>query len=147
MKYLRKFIELPWSDRYLLIKVALLLGIIRIALLLLRFSIVRRLLTRLSRQFHTVSVDKVSYQKRIIWAVKVAGRRLLGDKPCLPQALTVQYLLDRMGKSTVLRIGVAKDMEDQLIAHAWVECDGEIIIGGRFSRFVYTPLQPVEKHV
>lgn len=145
MKYLYKFLDLPRSDKYLLIKVTLLLGAIRIALLLFRFSTVQEILARMSEQSRITRVEGgLNYQKRVVWAVKAAGRRLLGDKSCLPQALAVHALFQQAGKTTVLHIGVAKDTEDQLLAHAWVEFDGEIIIGGRFSRMVYKPLQPIE---
>ena len=129
----------------MLVQVALMLGGVRIALSLLSFKTVRRFLTWSSRKRVSSPPDKVAYYRRVIWTVNGVGRWMLGDKPCLPQALVGQWLLRRRGYAAVLHIGVAKDKEGQLLAHAWVESEGAIIIGGRFSPEIYTPLQGVEE--
>ncbi len=77
---------------------------------------------------------------RIAWAVNAAGSRLLGSKPCLTQALVVQFLLWRHEVETELRIGVDKDGDGKLLAHAWVVWEGEVIIGGRLSEVKYRKL-------
>ncbi len=48
---------------------------------------------------------------------------------CLTQALTAQTVLSRRGHDSRLRIGVAKDTQGNLEAHAWVECDGTVVVG------------------
>jgi len=60
---------------------------------------------------------------------------------CLTQALAMLVLLDWFGHSSELRIGVAKNGADRLKAHAWVECEGKIVIGRRMdlSRFTVLP--------
>jgi hypothetical protein len=74
--------------------------------------------------------------------VEAVGRRLLGDKPCLTQALVAQRFLRQRGYDTTLRIGVAKDGRE-LLAHAWLEREGRVIIGGGASPVRYKPLAPV----
>jgi hypothetical protein len=66
----------------------------------------------------------------VVWAVRTAGRHLFPARPCLPQALAARFLLSRLGVATDLRIGVRKPETDVLQAHAWVEADGEVLIGG-----------------
>jgi hypothetical protein len=78
-------------------------------------------------------------QRRILWAVGAVNRRLFPDRPCLTQALAARYLLSRGGISSVLRIGVARSGED-LQAHAWLERDGVVIIGGEQSPARYRRL-------
>lgn len=75
------------------------------------------------------------------WAVEAAGRRLLGRRPCLPQALVGQWMLRRAGVDTTLKLGVARDAEG-IRAHAWLEHAGQVVVGGRESAELYVPLEP-----
>lgn len=75
------------------------------------------------------------------WAVEAAGRRLLGRKPCLPQALVGQWMLRRAGVETEFKLGVARNAAG-IHAHAWLEHGGQIVVGGRGSAVLYVPLQP-----
>jgi hypothetical protein len=67
---------------------------------------------------------------RVAWAVRTAGGHLFPARPCLPQALAARFLLSCLGVATHLRIGVRKSEGDALRAHAWVEWDGEVLVGG-----------------
>lgn len=77
---------------------------------------------------------------RAAWAADAMGRRLLPERPCLTQALVLQYLLLRRGDdSAELHIGVTKSNEE-LQAHAWMERNGRVLIGGtdapgKYERF------------
>ena len=84
------------------------------------------------------------YTSQIVRAVRAVARRFLGDKPCLPQALAVKYLLARAGKASDLRIGVIKNAENNLDAHAWLEVDGDVIIGGRRMSQSFVKLNPIK---
>lgn len=75
---------------------------------------------------------------QIIWAVNRAGYYLLGRDSCLRQALTGQFFFNQAGVPATLRIGVKKQSDGSLLAHAWIEKDGQILIGGsdeRINRF------------
>jgi len=66
------------------------------------------------------------------------GRRLLPERPCLTQALVLQYLLLRRGDDAAeLHIGVAKGEDGTLQAHAWVERGGRVLIGGENAPGMY----------
>ena len=144
MELLRKLWDCSWGQRYLILKAALLIGIIRLALRLLPFRTVERAFTRPPREYKRTSRDDERYKEGVVRAVRAVARQTLGDKPCLPQALAAQWLLRRAGYATTLRIGVTKGEEGQLLAHAWMESEGEIVIGGRSSRIKYTPLGPAK---
>jgi hypothetical protein len=77
---------------------------------------------------------------RVTWAVRAAGRRLFPARPCLPQALAARFLLSCLGVPTELRIGVQRSEEDDLCAHAWLEHNGKILIGGSDSPTHYHTL-------
>lgn len=66
------------------------------------------------------------------------GRTFLGDKPCLAQALAARWLLGRAGYETDLKIGAAIE-NGEFRAHAWLERNGRVILGGRDSPARYVP--------
>jgi Transglutaminase-like superfamily len=139
MKRLRKFLSLTPSDRVLLINALLLLGAIRLGLKLLPFQTLRRLLARMAQPIRTLQeVEKASVDK-VAWAVMVASHYIPGAR-CLAQALATQVLLERRGYSAQLRIGFTRDKGGQMSAHAWVESEGRVAIGGAGSMALYTPL-------
>jgi len=81
-------------------------------------------------------------EERILWATEVACRRLLPERPCLTQALTARVLLARRGaRVPELEIGVKRQSDGTLEAHAWLERDQEVLIGGRDAPATYRPLR------
>lgn len=80
-------------------------------------------------------------ERRLLWAVTAVSRRLLPNRPCLPQALAAQFLLRRRGaRPAHLRIGVARNDDGSIEAHAWLERDGRVLLGGTESPLLYRPL-------
>jgi hypothetical protein len=67
--------------------------------------------------------------RRIGWAVRGVSR-YVPRASCLTQALATQILLARRGYSSRLRLGVLNHPRDGFAAHAWVEIEGEILVGG-----------------
>lgn len=84
-------------------------------------------------------------RERTLWAVGAAARQLLGSRPCLTQALVARWLLGRYGYATELRIGVAKGPDGTFLAHAWLERDGGVVIGGLSSPHRYRALHPMRQ--
>ncbi|MDX1530168.1 MAG: lasso peptide biosynthesis B2 protein [Rhodothermales bacterium] len=130
---------LSWRDRLLLARVGLLLGGAWTALRIFPFRRVRDFCAGPaappSDRPRTARVD------RLIWAVNAVGNRLFGDRPCLPKALGAQVLLRREGFPTTLRIGVTRGRgDDRFLAHAWLERDGDVWVGGADSATTYVPL-------
>jgi Transglutaminase-like superfamily len=117
------------SDRYLLVQAALLVVLIRIGLWLLPFRTVRRLLPRRRSTLPARPGGDPSSIDRVAGAVTRVSR-CVPAATCLTQALAALVLLRRRGIPCRLHIGVAKDRRGRLIAHAWVESQGRIVIGG-----------------
>ncbi len=141
---LRKFLLLPPSERGLLVSATVRLGAISLGLRLLPLQTLRRLMARVSRPFAPLAGPDACSPDLIAWAVSVASRYVPGAGTCLPQALATQILLERQGHAARLHIGIAKDHEKQLQAHAWVESQGRVVIGGSDLRR-YTPLMGMER--
>ena len=75
----------------------------------------------------------------IALAVTRASRYVPGAS-CLVQAIVTSRLLNREGYDSVIRVGVQTPNNGGLLAHAWVECEGEIVVGGANSTASYTTL-------
>ncbi len=139
---LRKFLRLPAAQHALLMKAAVLLWGVRLGLWLLPFRTLQRLLAwwigpspgnareaaHLSH-FPTCQPADLPTIDGIVWAVTVASR-YVPKATCFTQALAVHALLQRGGHPTQIHIGVAKSDESQVEAHAWVECQGRVVVGG-----------------
>jgi hypothetical protein len=103
----------------------------------LSFQGLRRLLARWMRVTYPAPVEKVT------WAMTVASRYVPAST-CLSRALATQTLLRRGGHLSSLRIGVARDKEGALQAHAWVENEEQIVFGNLEGLDSYTRLPPLE---
>ena len=143
MKRLYKFLRLPSTDRRLLVNSVLLLGMVRLRLWLLPFQTLRHLLIRMTRATAELQATDQASIDQVVWGVTV-GSRYVPAATCLTQALATQMLLSHCGHPARLRIGVARSETGEFHAHAWVECQGRIVIGGTDAPLRYTPLAPLE---
>jgi hypothetical protein len=73
---------------------------------------------------------KEEYIRRISWAIDVLSRRTPWESKCLVQAITAKILLRRKLLPNTLYLGVAKDGNDKMIAHAWTRTGCRIVTGG-----------------
>jgi hypothetical protein len=143
MKRLHRLLRLSREERNLLAITLVLLGAMRIGLWVLKFRVLLKIVKKISQPNFfvlTPSTNLVSVGK-IVWAVNVTSRCMPYGVKCLARALTTHVLMNRYGYSPELRIGVAKDEEGKLEAHAWVEYQGEVAIGNLkdLSRFIPLP--------
>jgi hypothetical protein len=109
-----------------LIESAILVAAFRLALWFLPFRTTRRAAAFIQRVPRPVGQDL----HRIRWAVETVGRRV-PRAGCLALALAAHVLLRRSQHPAEIRIGVSRDSAGDLIAHAWVECSGNVVVGGR----------------
>jgi hypothetical protein len=123
---MRAMLRLPTDQRWMLLRAALLVAGIRLALGVLPFPWVHQ---KVARRRRPVAMGARSLSARqIAWCVMAVGRRIPGSR-CLAEALAADLLLARAGYPSRLRIGVERLVEGGLAAHAWVEVDGEAIVG------------------
>jgi len=119
--------------------------VIRAALRLFPFDAIYRWLTRLQ----TPNAKRVSLDEGqvalIARSIRRANRVLGWRDDCLPQALAARLLLRRRGLHVRLRIGVKKGPGGRIQAHAWVEHDGMIVVGGTGPDLhSFTPLRDLD---
>lgn len=132
MSKIQKLLSLPPRHCWLLTKTILLLVTVRLLLKSLTFPKANRIIKQVSHrsQRHAVNPPPANL---ISWAVDVASRLVPGGGHCLSKALTAQILLIRRGYLTKIHYGAKRSNNDDFIAHAWLECEGRIIIGGNNS--------------
>jgi hypothetical protein len=76
--------------------------------------------------------------ERLAWSVSAASH-LVPRATCLTQALAGQALLAQHGHPARLHLGVTRGDLGQFEAHAWLEADGQVVLGDR-ERPRFTPL-------
>ncbi len=130
----------PTAERWLLLQALGAVGLIRLALWVLPFPLLRKLLAKLAHIRRSVASRAVP--GRLGWAVTVTSRCVPGAT-CLTQALAAELLLRWTGYRGRLHIGVSKLANGRLLAHAWLMHEDNIIIGGG-EHGNFSPLPPVE---
>jgi hypothetical protein len=120
----RRLFRLSKSELLLLLQALVVVIAVRAALWLFPYDRVRRYLQ--SKR----GVSEFQPSAARIAQFVAAASRFVPRANCLTRALAAEALLRRHGHDACLRIGVAKSAPDGLRAHAWVECGGEVVIGG-----------------
>lgn len=141
-KQLINYLRLPWRHKLTAVHVTARIAAVRFALSTLPYATVKRAIDRLSRPRSVHLSDVGAYRKRVLQCITSVARNTLGAKPCLTQALVAQWMLGRTGFATDLKFGVSVG-EEGFEAHAWLEKDGRVLLGGSASPHRYTTLQPV----
>lgn len=130
MRQLRKFLQLTWTERRILFQAWLLLWIVRLGLWIAPFARMRALVERWSQPpKHRARPSNITAD-RIAWLIEVASRYVLRGRHCLTRALAAEILLSRRLLPVKLHFGAFKDEQDKIQAHAWVESNGTVVIGG-----------------
>ncbi len=70
---------------------------------------------------------------RVAWSVRLVSY-VVPFASCLTQAQACQILLARCGIGSKLCLGVREGRSGGLEAHAWVICDGKLVLGGEPGR-------------
>ncbi len=138
LRRLLRFIRLPGPERRALSGAAALVVMTRLALSVAPFRKVVAVADRLAKPRRSPATNDAGRQ-RMIWAVEAAARNLLPAGACLSQAIVADTLLRRRGYPSQLHLGVAHGPKGELKAHAWVESDGEVVIGGDESPAEFRP--------
>lgn len=131
----RGFGHLGRRDQVRLVAAWSLLGLSRLAILLLPFTVVRRALgehrhpsNATDRPTEPLAPLTLHRARRIGAIVQLAARHTPWRSECYPQALTARALLGLARVPHVVSFGVRRDGE-ALVAHAWVHVDGVPVTG------------------
>ena len=128
VRKLRSLVALTRTERNAAVRICLRLVQIRLRLARWPFPAVLRYV-RVSAGRCTRIDDPAMTARRIGGWVTRAARVLPGRYLCLPQALTAYIECSRFGLDSKLRVGVTRGADDRFEAHAWLEHEGEIVVG------------------
>jgi transglutaminase superfamily protein len=124
-----KLLRLPPGDVRVLCEATVVVTAVRMSLWWLPFGSVRAIADRLARPgARRRAIAPEPIVERVVWAVRAAAARV-PRATCLTQALAARLMLERRGLSAALRIGVARAADERVEGHAWLECQGRIVIG------------------
>jgi hypothetical protein len=141
VRALRRLLALTAIERRLALAALALLAAMRCGLWLLPFRTLYRLAEAAGRARRPPRAAPVP-RERVLWAV-AATARFVPRPTCLVRALAARILLARHGYPSALRLGVARGDGRTIEAHAWLEDEGRVLVGGPVDAR-YVPLPPVE---
>jgi len=148
-KTLKRYRDRTPDERRAVTRAGLLIAALQAALAALPFRHVMRGVYRVAGPGSPPGSDSVEPSQfdrdLAVWAVEAAGRRLLSRNPCLPKALAVLILFRRGGEPAELRLGVNREADGPVQAHAWVESKGQVVIGGDVPIETYTRLPDLDQ--
>lgn len=129
MGRIRKFFGLSHRQRWLLLKAIALLAVVRLLLWLLPYPRVRPLVDRVSHRSPRLAADPLPVES-FVWAIEQASHVVPAGGHCLSRAVAARIFLVRRGRDAEIRYGVTRQASSGFIAHAWLESEGRILIGG-----------------
>ena len=133
MRLLRRFWALSSVEKHALMRAVPLMVVVRIGLRLFPFRTVARAVLRVSPRKARAQPLDPSVRDAVGWAVVQANRAVPGRGACLPEALAAHVLLSRSGFDPQMQMGGRRGEDGQLKAHAWIEEEGHIVVGGTRS--------------
>lgn len=128
----RQFLALPSGQRRLLVLALVLVAHVRVALCILPSRLSLRLVRRLADVDSGEPRAQRPAAERVAWAVSAASR-VVPRATCLTQAISGQLLLRYYGYAAKICLGVTRTEPGSFLAHAWLERDGRILLGGAES--------------
>ena len=146
MTRLRKFARLPPGGRTLLIRTVFVVAVIRLALWVLPFRYLRRLLETHFRGPSGAAWRPMESVAQLVWAVRAAASSV-PCASCLTQAMALHCLLIHAGYVSAVHIGIAREPRSRIRAHAWVEQAGRPllttpVVAAQYTKIASWPRPP-----
>lgn len=119
------------KEKLLFIEAFILTGIMRYKILKTPFNKLKIKLGEYNKEsVEEVSIETYKKAKQIRWIVTHISQHTPWESLCLVQAMTVQKMLKKRNISTTIYLGVNKDKNNEMKAHAWIRCGQMYITGG-----------------
>jgi hypothetical protein len=137
LRRIRRYFSLPPVRRALYLRAAATTAGVRLGLWVLHpRTLLRYVVSRVER-VKGRGENGGGFPEEVAQAVQRVARQI-PQASCLTQALAAQLLLAHQGLPSELCIGVTRDT-GEFAAHAWVEIEGSIVIGGPVDQYVRMP--------
>lgn len=128
----RGFLKRSNNEKKLFFQAFIICGVARIIILLIPFNKIKKYIGRHNEE-SSFDIENSRYGliKKIAWAVNTASVLTPWESKCLVKALTAQKMLKGNNIYSTLYLGVAKNGERDIIAHAWLRCGPMIVTGAQ----------------
>jgi hypothetical protein len=144
-KKLRAFMQMQAEERMLFLRAVMLMEAIQLALGLVPFQRIVRVLNAMRQRYAQHPGSRRIAIRRAARRLGQAAQYCPIPADCLAQTLAAKVLIQRYGYTGKVCIGVLKSEED-LKAHAWLECPEGVFIGNPMPESkAYVPLQGAER--
>lgn len=144
-KMWNKFQELTALQWRYLVASWLLLPVIDLALRAKGYKRTRFILSRFLSVRAVIEVNNDSVNRQIARAVSIAAKRSLWPTSCLRQALLYWWFMGRRGTIVEICFGIEVGVKAPFAAHAWVERQGNVLLGGEHVRDHYLVLRRLSR--
>jgi len=133
MRLLRKFLKLEWDEKLLLAEALYYLTSARLMLWVVPFKYIAR---NLGVQINANSPQEIQSNPepqayRVARAIESLSRRTPWESTCLAQSIAGKQMLRRRKIKNILYLGMKKDKDGKLSAHAWLQSGNLILLGGQ----------------
>ena len=136
MKLIFKFLALDFYKKRLYAEAIFWLALSRLAVLFLPFRHMARFLgEHMADHSGNPRIDDLRKVRSVVRVVQTAGRHLPWECKCLVQAITGKMMLASRGIKTTLSLGLAKDDQGDLCAHAWLTLGDRVVLGGQIGHY------------
>lgn len=128
---IKKFIKLKFKIKSDFVKVFFYTAFYRAFILFFPFNKLRKKIGNYNEESPTVISDDAYEEARHVgWVVNIISKHTPWESKCLVQALTAQRLLKKRNISSTLYLGIQKDKDNKMLAHAWLRTGSYIVTGG-----------------
>jgi hypothetical protein len=110
------------------------LALSRMAILTVPFRRIAPFLGRTMAETPAHALPHATVPAYISWAVRTASRYTPWESKCLAQAMAAKMMLKRRRFPSTLYLGLLKEGEKGLSAHAWLRCGDRILTGAPVHR-------------
>lgn len=142
---LGSWLRKPLPEKLFVAKTAFVLVALRLALQVISYQRVVSFSKGVAARLRTKEPPDMDLLKRRARIIEMAAERLFPKSPCLLQSLALCFYCWRRGIPSVVQFGAMKDEADRLAAHAWVELNGEVVIGMNDQFPNYAQLERLEQ--
>jgi hypothetical protein len=132
IQLIKKFNRLPQIEKKLFFEICFLKLFFGIITYILPFKFYRRFLGDYGIETSKFPDAAEKYFVKLIYRSLYRSSKYFPlFKKCLTKAIVAKYMLNKRGIRTTLYIGLAKNDQKKLIAHAWLKWGNNIITGRR----------------
>lgn len=134
----KRFLKLDFKIKVDFITVFFYTAFYRAFILFIPFNKLRKRMGNYKEE-SPMEVSKGIYKSAgyISWVVKTVSKYTPWESKCLVQALTAQRMLKKRNITSTLYLGVQKDKNNKMLAHAWLRTGKYYVTGGEIrNKFI-----------